>query len=331
MITYTWIKTKSLLYEKGFFVNLKRDTARLFFDNGSGCIYYEDMNDNCIYSPDDIRRSYCKIGAHRQSRDTILRFSTNALDIREVALAGLDLSPVRKVLDLGCGYGFFSEKLTGVLDRRAHITGIDMVVSNREPYLDVLASSGFKGNFVPGSSEIIGTMERGSFDLVAASYSLYFFPHLIGEIARILSPGGIFIAITHSRFTMKEILNFIPSCMKEAGAEPPRELVIQKLFAAFSLENGEALLRPRFERVERIVFNNTLSIPQEDVKHFVAYLEGKKPLFLKDVRDAWPGKVARVRDCFYRKVHDYSREVKDGLIITKDDGIFRCRRGEDHR
>jgi SAM-dependent methyltransferase len=326
VITCTWIKTKSLLYEKVFFVNSKRDSERLFFDNEGGCIYYNGMNDRCIYSPDDIRRSYCKIGAHRQSRDTIIRYSTNTLDIREVALAGLDLSPVRNVLDLGCGYGFFSEKLTGVVDRGAHITGIDMVVSNRKPYLNVLSSSGFKGNFVHGSSEAVSTMKRGSFDLVAASYSLYFFPHLIGEIARILSPEGIFIAITHSRFTMREILGFIPSCMKEAGAEPPRELVIEKLFSAFSLENGMSLLGPHFEHVEQIEFNNTLSIPQEDVKHFVAYLDGKKPLFLKDVRDAYPGKLVRVKDCFYRKIHEYSENVKEGLIITKDDGIFRCRR-----
>lgn len=279
---------------------------------------------NFLYSPEDIRLSYERVGCHRELRGTILKYSKNPIDVRTVALSGLDLSPVRNVLDLGCGYGFFSEALAAVLGSGVNITGIDLVESNRAPFLDTLASLKVPGEFMCGSTDLIRTMESGRFDLIMASYSLYFFPHLIPEIARVCRPGGIFIAITHSRFTMKEILGFIPACMEEAGIKPPAELIIRKLFDSFSSENGMSILEPYFNRVERIIFRNDLLVPPGEASQFISYLDGKEYLILKDVRDIYPAKIDQVKECFYRKVYESAKTRKGGMIITKNDSVFRC-------
>ena len=285
------------------------------------------MGDPFLYSPDDIRLSYEEVGSHRLSRDTILRYSRNARDIRSVALSGLDLSGVRNVLDLGCGYGFFSEALASRLGRGISLTGIDLVESNREPFLGTLASRRVRGEFRCGSADLIRSMETGAFDLIVASYSLYFFPQLVPEIARICHPGGIFIAITHSRRTMGEIMDYIPSCMKESGIEPPADLMIRKLFNAFSSENGMRLLKPHFGQVERVIFRNRLIVPPAEVSHFISYLDGKEYLLLKDVRDMHPAELDRVKQCFYRKIHDAAGLSAQGIVITKNDSVFRCQKG----
>ena len=162
------------------------------------------------------------------------------------------------------------------------------------------------------------------YDLIIASYSLYFFPHLVSEIARVLCNGGLFLAVTHSRFTLREVLPFIPACMKDFHVEPLGEIAILRLFSAFSLENGSTLLEPHFEKVERIAFRNELLFEKDDMEGFFQYLNGKEYLFMKDVWELDPEKRENVKKCFYRKIHEYTLQRQNGVTITKDDGIFRC-------
>lgn len=283
------------------------------------------MKKRNLYTSDDIEHSYRRIGEHRRSRHIILRHSYNPADVRSVALEGLPLKRMRTVLDLGCGYGYFTEHLGGLLAADPHIVGIDLVESNREAFLETLDSIGCRGEFHAGNSESIKDMESARFDLVIASYSLYFFPHLIGEIARIAKPGGIFVAITHSRHSLKEIMKFIPDCMERAGIERPDEMALNRLFDAFSLENGGSLLRPHFKQVEMLPFPNYLTFSPAEIDSFIEYLRGKEFLIMKDVLDRFPGKIDEVRDCFYKKIHEKSLQ-DSGIRVTKDDGIFRCYR-----
>ena len=50
-----------------------------------------------------------------KTRCLIARYSINRRDIREIALEKLDLSSFKDILDLGCAYGFFTERLAGRL------------------------------------------------------------------------------------------------------------------------------------------------------------------------------------------------------------------------
>ncbi|MFW5861720.1 MAG: class I SAM-dependent methyltransferase, partial [Spirochaetota bacterium] len=160
-----------------------------------------------LYTMEDIENTYANINHHISTRDIIRRHSSNTNDIRAMAIDSLELSHVKNVLDLGCGYGFFVEILNNRLHDDAQVTGIDIIdYQNRKKFLFTVNSIGYEGEFVHGSADIINSMGDNTFDLVISSYSLYFFPHLIPHIARILSPGGIFISLTHSRNTLNEIV-----------------------------------------------------------------------------------------------------------------------------
>jgi len=282
------------------------------------------MSEDSLYSVEDIRKTYEAVRDHVETRRLISRNSVNRHDIREAALEGLDLTGVAGVLDLGCAYGFFTEKLAGRLKVGAAITGLDLVdKANKEPFLAVVESMGYRGRFVAGRADLIGDMDTGSLDLVVASYSLYFFPHLIGEIARILRPNGIFIAITHTESSLQEVIRLIPGCVRAVGVEAPGEPAIGRLLRNFSLENGEAQLREHFGRIEKIPFENDLSFPQGDIEDCIDYLGKKRNLLFKEIFDTNPKMIDEALSCFYRELRESARR-QGSVVITKDDGIFRC-------
>ncbi|HQG32897.1 MAG TPA: class I SAM-dependent methyltransferase [Deltaproteobacteria bacterium] len=278
-----------------------------------------------LYSHEDIRKTYEIIREHKLTRSIIQRYAVNSLDIREVALRALDLSRVKTVLDLGCGYGFFVEKLGGRLHKDAMILGLDAVDrENRAAFLETVEAQGYRGEFIHARADSIYEMSDSCFDLVIASYSLYFFPHIIGEIARVLREGGIFIAITHSRHSLKEVTSFVPKCMEMIGLTPPSEFAINRLLGAFSLENGHEMLDPHFGHVERIVYPNNLLFPLDQADACIDYLEKKKFLIFKDVSENHPQKVEDMLSYFHTMIYDHAR-IHGEIAITKDDAVFRCR------
>lgn len=274
-----------------------------------------------LYSMDDIRKTYEMIHDHKFTRDVIAQYSTNQADIRAVALAGLDLSRCRTVLDLGCGYGLFVERLRGRLAPGAQITGLDMLESNRRGFLHTLEDIGYAGTFVKGGAELIRDMPR--FDLIIASYSLYFFPYLISEIARALKDDGLFITVTHSKFSLQEITRLIPGSMAHSGLTPPERITIEALFEAFSLEDGLAQLRPHFTAIETIPFPNTMVFPTEKINDCIHYLSMKRHLLFKEVADRHPERMEDVQSHFYQRIH-HQAHVQGAFTLTKDDAIFRC-------
>jgi len=277
-----------------------------------------------LFSYEDIRKTYEEVDWHRRSRSIIQEYALNTEDIRDAALTGLDLSQASDVLDLGCGYGFFTERLKGRLNTKAKIIGIDVVnKSNSETFMKTVTNMGYTGNFIQDSADIIVDFEDASFDLVIASYSLYFFPHLIAQIARILRSSGLFIAVTHSMNSLQEVIRFIPLSMKAVGLMPPNELKINRLFKVFSLEEGALQLMPHFEKVERILYENSLIFPFDRFDEFVEYLDTERHLIFKEVSEMYPLMVEDVAASFNRSLFDYAR-IFGRVLITKDDGIFHC-------
>jgi len=277
-----------------------------------------------LYSHEDIRNTYEPIQDHRHTRQIIRKYARNATDIRDLALNGLDLGFARHVLDLGCGYGFFTEKLAERLHEGAYIEGIDVIDrNNKEAFEDSVQAMGYQGEFIQSSAGRIQEMEDDRYDLIIAGYCLYFFPHLIPDISRILAPQGVFIAVTHSRFSLQEVTRFIPICMQMIGLKPPEDMVINALLSSFSLENGVFMLNPYFAQVEQIFYKNDLLFPLDQVVDCLDYLDRKKHLILKDVADKYPQKLEDMLSCFNRTVLEHAR-LNGEVIITKDDAVFRC-------
>jgi len=289
------------------------------------------MTKNHLYSAEDIKRTYESIQNHKRTKHIILNYSKNGGDIRKVALDGLDLSKVRRVLDLGCGYGFFTESLKGLLKKGAFIVGMDLIDGrNRDSFLTTVAGMGYRGEFIADNANSIKTMGDSSFDLIITSYSLYFFPHLVAEIARILNDDGIFIALTHTEYSLQEVIQLIPRCIEGLGLVPPEEILISRLFKTFSMENGKAQLAPWFEKTEQIVFNNSLTFPSENVNDCIEYLERKRHLLFKDTQDNYPERIDDIISSFYGGILEFAQK-EDGIALTKDDVVFRCYKPRDSK
>lgn len=281
------------------------------------------MSKHNLYSPEDITRTYEQVHDLLLTRYIIKFYSTNKSDIRDIALDNLMINNVKRVLELGCGYGFFIEKLKGILHDSAVIIGIDLVENNREPFLHSVASIQYKGEFITGSADIIKEMPKASFDMIITSYSLYFFPNLIPEISRILSPDGVFIVITHSKNTLREAMKFINSCMTNTGIKKQEKPIINKLFLAFSREEGKIQLEKYFNRVEQLDFDNSMIFSPEHIDDLIFYIQKKKNLIYKEVLDLMPNRLDDVQRCVEASIFEYSK--KNGpMTLNKDDAIFRC-------
>lgn len=281
------------------------------------------MNSSTLYSTEDITSTYERVHDLLLTRYIIKSYSTNKLDIRDVALDGLHINNAKRVLELGCGYGFFIEKLKGLLHDSAVIIGIDMVENNREPFLHSVASIQYKGEFITGSADIIKKMPNASFDMIITSYSLYFFPYLLPEISRILAHDGVFIAITHSKNTLQEVIHVINSCMKMIGINKQDVSIINKLFLAFSGEDGDIQLEKYFTRVEKLDFKNSMIFPPEHIDDLIFYIEKKKNLVYKEVLDLMPAKLDEVQRCVESSIIECSKR-NGSISLNKDDVVFRC-------
>ncbi len=254
---------------------------------------------------------------HQTISDIIRRRSTNHADVREVALAGLDLSSKRSILDLGCGFGFMTEALVDRISPSARLSGVDFWEDDEQPYLQRATSAGHNAEF--RSIQIGPSLpwpER-SFDLVVCSYALYFFVEAIPEIARVLVPEGMFLAITHSE---RSIVDGLPA---EASQRAATNLF--SLMHRFSAENGRELLSPSFGCVDRIGFSNTIRFEAEHVDELLAYMRFKLPLLYPDA-DPGGALPMALEHCVR---HSMSR--RHTMVFNKSDAVFRCRSPRCHK
>jgi SAM-dependent methyltransferase len=168
----------------------------------------------------------------------------------EIFAAVAEAAP-RRVLDIGCGTGETAERLATELG--AEVVAADqsgrMVELARERGLDARVADIQALPFLDGE-----------FDCVVAGWVLYHVPdrpRAIAEVARVLRPGGRFIAATMAVDNFAEVWEML-------GEDWGRNI-------SFDRENGGAQLEPHFARVERrdcdgtVIFRTT-----DDVRRFIA-------------------------------------------------------------
>jgi len=203
--------------------------------------------------------------------------------------------------------------------------GIDIQETYQRAFLQACDAVGAIGEFHASDVAELATYPPHSFDLVFSCFSLYFFPQAVRDIARVLVDDGVFVAVTHSEATLRELIRHIPPTLEALGVEAPELLSIQRLLRAFSCENGEDLLRGHFGEIEKRVFLNTLQFNQEEMPHIEVYLRMKKHLLLKEVYDSSPDSVGAALN---QIVAALTAEVRDrgAVEFNKNDAAFICRR-----
>ena len=225
----------------------------------------------------DIAKSYSNHSLHAEIGKIIRAHSDNKTDIRSIAAGMIDWNKIHRVIDLGCGYGWFEDYLGNSIGRKFNlITGIDYHLENADPFihhaLKAAKEAVFKASFLPAPLDF----PTDHFDLAISAYSLYFFPEILPEVKRILRNNGCFLIITHSESMLDEGRRFFDFKFLRT--------VIKK----FSAENGEAILRKHFQNITSIEYHNSLVFHKGDEVELAQYIDFKHD-FIK--RDANPDKV----------------------------------------
>jgi SAM-dependent methyltransferase len=181
----------------------------------------------------------------------------------QIFVAVAEASP-RRVLDIGCGTGEAAERFAKEL-------GADVVAADQSGRMVNLARE-------RGLDARVADIQAlpfldGEFDCVVAGWVLYHVQdrhRAIAEVARVLRPGGRFVAATMAVDNFAEVWELV-------GEDWGRNI-------SFDRENGVAQLEAHFARVEQRDCDGTVVFPTaDDVRRFIAasmmgaHLGGKVP------------------------------------------------------
>ncbi|MBI9037000.1 MAG: class I SAM-dependent methyltransferase [Bacteroidales bacterium] len=264
---------------------------------------------------DNLVDAFTDIVKNNTVADIIKIHSKNKQDIREIVLNFVNIQSVRTILDLGCGTGFFTKALHGRIQSNAHLTGIDYCNNNENPFLKNCRETGFEGDFFNSYLPDLNPIVNKKFDLILCSYALYFFPELIPQISRMLNLDGLFIAITHAKQHLNELILLVKKILKENSNVMKQDLPYEKLLNNFSDKNAYQLLSPWFKKIEVLDYKNSLIFDKKDFSDFIKYFRHKSPFFIQNNKDLHD----EVINCLKKEM-----KTMKSFETNKDDVIFIC-------
>jgi SAM-dependent methyltransferase len=153
-------------------------------------------------------------------------------DPRQFAFEATAAAKPRRVLEVGGGEGELAERLVGELG--VEVVGIDQ----SDAMVEIQRSKGIDARV--GDVQAL-PFDDGEFDVAVAAWMLYHVPDLdrgLAELARVLVPGGILVAVTNAVDHLAELWDLA------------RRATTMGQFT-FRSENGEEALRRHFADVER--------------------------------------------------------------------------------
>ena len=149
-----------------------------------------------------------------------------------------------------------------------------------------------------------------SFDLVIANHVLFYCNDLnavLEEVRRVLKPDGHFVCSTYGASHMQEITHLVQDF------NPQITLSADHLYERFGLENGASLLAPYFSSIDMKCYEDGLFVTEsEPLIEYILSCHGNQNQYILDR---------------YKDFHAFvSRKTKKGFSITKNAGIFVCKK-----
>ncbi|MBA4390209.1 MAG: hypothetical protein C0399_04650 [Syntrophus sp. (in: bacteria)] len=216
----------------------------------------------------DNAKSYSDYRLHREISKILRNRSENKRDVRDIVKNMIEWDKTRRMLDLGCGYGWFEDALEIKID---FIAGIDSLKENGPPFVGsakrVTRDAVFKMITLPAPIDF----SSDSFDLIVSAYSLYFFPGVLSDARRLLQNEGLFVVITHSE------------TMLEEGEKYFNFKNLRKVIENFSAENGGDILKKYFSRVNFVDYQNSLLFRRGNEEELKLYIDFKREFIREDV------------------------------------------------
>jgi len=198
---------------------------------------------NQLDDPEVVREQYAD-EANLAARKAIYA-TAEGPDARELAFQAVAAGRPRRVLEVGGGEGELAERIVRELD--AELTFVDQ----SERMVELARGRGLDASV--GDVQELPYADEG-FECAVAAWMLYHVPDLgraIGELARVLVPGGRLVAVTNGAEHLAEL----------------REVAGHDAFwtgMSFRRENGAELLGRAFSRVERLDADGWVTISDDD-------------------------------------------------------------------
>ncbi len=165
-------------------------------------------------------------------------------DARDAIVGAIVEVAPQRVLEVGCGWGDLAARIAREID--AEVVAVDlsprMVELTRAQGVDAVVADVQSLPF-----------KNGEFDCVTANWMLYHVPDLdqaLGELARVLRPGGRLVAATNGLTHLGELWDLVG---RDRSSEPVR----------FFTETAEPYLARHFASVERRELENPLTFPDD--------------------------------------------------------------------
>jgi SAM-dependent methyltransferase len=199
--------------------------------------------------PDIVRREYADERGFAARR--ALWAKRSGLQPPEVALREILAVDPRRVLDAGCGQGEFGAELAAV---GVNVVGLDQ----SERMVDLARERGIEA--IVGDVQALPFAD-GEFDAVAANFMLYHVPDVhraLGELARVLRPGGRLVAATNGVKQLVELWDLVGRDLSDR-------------WQLFMRETGADFLRPHFAHVCMIPLDGTIDLTADEMRHYVAH------------------------------------------------------------
>ncbi len=177
-----------------------------------------------------------------------------------------------RVLDVGCGPGKLLRGMARHSDGWGMLVGSDFsagMAAEAAGAADELAT------YVLVADAQANPFPDRFFDVVMARHMLYHVPDIdraVAEAARVLRPGGSFLATTNGAGTMPEYW----AIRERAARRFPFFTKPDALTHRFSLENGAVFLEPHFARIEVHALDGMLRFPT--AQPFVDYFASTRAL-----------------------------------------------------
>jgi len=272
-----------------------------------------------FYPADKLSVVFRNTSGHVESSEIIIAHSTNKEDIRKFALHNLKFKNAISVIDLGCGFGFFTQALKGRISRQAVAIGIDCYPEYRESYLTLCRELGFTGRFYDSGIEALSGFQPGSVDLILSSFSIYFFPQIMPNVVSLLKSEGTFIIVTHYSTHLKELTTLINEILNDLGILQTEPLPHDRLCRNFPAEEGVDRLTRYFNKIVKRDYNNELVFNSESASELMKYVNYKKSFFLPETVLKNPELSMEAEYMLLNKIS----KMKE-FRITKKDAVFIC-------